>query len=188
MAAHLAVESARRGQVSAIIDTDPQGSLVAWWNVRADRLPLFVQAGPKALPKAAETLQAQRVDWLFIDTPPALPDAIKPACAAADLVLIPVRPSPHDLRSVGATVSLVESLAKPICFVVNSATLRAKITAQAAIALSQHGTVAPVMVGHRVDFASSMTDGRTVQELDPESPSSAEVKELWDYVLTRLRK
>ena len=73
-------------------------------------------------------------------------------------------------------------------FAINSATKRARITAEAAVALSQHGTVAPVQIGHRVDFASSMTDGRTVQELDAASPSADEIAQLWDYVLTRIRK
>jgi chromosome partitioning protein len=89
---------------------------------------------------------------------------------------------------VAATVATVESLEKPMVFVVNSATKRARITAEASIVLSQHGTVAPVQVGHRVDFANSMTDGRTVQELDPSSPSADEIKQLWEYVLTRVRK
>ena len=70
----------------------------------------------------------------------------------------------------------------------NSATKRARITSEAAIVLSQHGTVAPVQVGHRVDFATSMIDGRTVQELDPKSASAGEMAALWDYVLTRVRR
>jgi chromosome partitioning protein len=188
LSAHLAVEAGRRGERGALIDTDPQGSLSAWWNAREAKEPLLVQASPELLGEASDALKKQGVKWLFIDTPPALSKDIRRVCAFADIILIPVRPSPHDLRSVGATVTLAESLSKPIVFVVNSATKRARITGEAAIALSQHGTVAPVMVGHRVDFASSMTDGRTARELDPASPSADEVKELWDYVLTRLRK
>ena len=65
---------------------------------------------------------------------------------------------------------------------------RARITADAAIALSQHGTVAPVTLFQRTDFAASMTDGRTVQELDANGKSAQEVTELWKYVSTQLRK
>jgi chromosome partitioning protein len=106
----------------------------------------------------------------------------------ADLVVIPTRPSPHDLRAVGATVDLVERSGKPMLFIVNGATNRAKITGDAAIALSQHGTVAPVTVHQRVDFAVSMIDGRTVGELDPASNSAREITELWNYVNARLGK
>jgi hypothetical protein len=57
-----------------------------------------------------------------------------------------------------------------LIFVVNAATPKAKITYEAAVALSQHGTVAPVTLHHRTDFAASMIDGRTVMEVDPERP------------------
>jgi chromosome partitioning protein len=43
-------------------------------------------------------------------------------------------------------------------------------------------------VHQRVDFASSMVDGRTAGEVDPSSKSAEEIKELWSYVKTRLRK
>jgi chromosome partitioning protein len=77
----------------------------------------------------------------------------------ADLVILPTRPSPHDLRAVGATVDIANRHGKRPLFVVNAATQRARITGEAAVALSQHGTVAPVTIHHRVDFAASMVDG-----------------------------
>ncbi|MEP3467452.1 MAG: ParA family protein, partial [Parasphingorhabdus sp.] len=52
----------------------------------------------------------------------------------------------------------------------------------------QHGTVAPVTVHHRTDFAGSMIDGRTVMEVDPEGRSSKEVQQLWAYISDRLEK
>lgn len=73
-------------------------------------------------------------------------------------------------------------------FIVNGATRRARITAEAAVALSQHGTVAPVTVHQRVDFAVSMIDGRTAGELDRNSNSAREISELWNYVHARIRK
>ena len=76
----------------------------------------------------------------------------------------------------------------PMLFVVNGATTRAKITGDAAIALSQHGTVAPVTIHQRVDFAVSMIDGRTAGELDRGSNSTKEITDLWNYVNTRLSK
>lgn len=59
-------------------------------------------------------------------------------------------------------------------FVINAATQRARITGETALALSQHGTVAPVMINHRVDFAASMVDGRTVGEVTAESAPAKE--------------
>ena len=124
----------------------------------------------------------------MIDTPPAITPAIQSVIAVAELVVVPTRPSPHDLRAVGATVDLCDRAGKPLVFVVNAATPGARITAEATMALSQHGIVAPVTVHHRVDFASSMVDGRTVMELDPASRSSGEIEALWTYVHDRLEK
>jgi chromosome partitioning protein len=108
--------------------------------------------------------------------------------AYADLVLVPTRPSPHDLRAVGATVDIAERHRKPLVFVINAATARARITGESAVALSQHGTVAPVIIHHRVDFAASMVDGRTVGEVLPNSASAQEVRDLWAYCQDRLAR
>ncbi len=108
--------------------------------------------------------------------------------AQADLVIVPTRPSPHDLRAVGATVDIAERHGKPLIFVINAATARARITGESAVALSQHGTVAPVTIHHRVDFAASMIDGRTVGEIVPGSASAREIRELWHYLQGKLSR
>jgi chromosome partitioning protein len=106
----------------------------------------------------------------------------------ADLVIVPTRPSPHDLRAVGATVDIAERHKKPVIFVLNAATARARITGESAVALSQHGVVAPVTIHHRVDFAASMVDGRTVGEVMQKSASAKEVSDLWNYIQFRLSR
>jgi chromosome partitioning protein len=112
-------------------------------------------------------LRRERVNLVVIDTPPAFLDTIWAAIAVADLVLIPARPSPHDLRAVGVIVEMAEASGKPFCFVVNGATPRTLIAVEAVQALAQHGPVAPLMIHQRIDFAASMVDGRTVGEVNP---------------------
>lgn len=186
---HLAVEAERQGAGPvALIDTDEQGSLAAWWNVRKAETPLFVRGELTMLRAQLDQLAGTGIGLVLIDTPPMLTENIGRVVREADLVVIPTRPSPHDLRAVGATVDLVERTGRPMLFIVNGATNRARITGDAAIALSQHGTVAPVTVHQRVDFAVSMIDGRTVGELDASSNSAREIAELWTYVNTRLSK
>jgi chromosome partitioning protein len=133
-------------------------------------------------------LRQQGFKLAVIDTPPAITMAIQSVISVAELIVVPTRPSPHDLRAVGATVDLCERAGKPLIFVVNGATPKAKITSEAAVALSQHGTVAPVTLHHRTDFAASMIDGRTVMEVDPNGRSAQEVRQLWEYISDRLEK
>lgn len=189
LAGHLAVEAEKAGAGPvALLDTDPQGSLAAWWNARTAETPLFASAEIVNLRQQLTALAGEGINLVIIDTPPAITENIRAVVQAADLVVIPTRPSPHDLRAVGATVDLVESARKPMVFVVNGAASRAKINGDAAVALSQHGTVAPVTLHQRVDFAVSMIDGRTVGELDAGSNSAREITELWIYVNTRVSK
>jgi chromosome partitioning protein len=189
LAAHLAVEAERsKAGPVAVIDTDPQGSLAAWWNTREAATPLFAAVNIAQLTEHVQRLRQQGIKLVIIDTPPQTLDTINNANAVADFVLIPARPSPHDLRAVAAVVEMVERAKKPFCFVINGATPRSIIAKQAVSALAEHGKVAPATIHQRVDFAASMTDGRTVSELAPESPSAKEITVLCKYVLTQLHK
>jgi chromosome partitioning protein len=156
LVAHLAVEAERTGAGPvAVVDTDPQGSLAAWWNSREASTPLFAAVAIARLPDHLRTLDRRQVQLVVIDTPPALTDVIRAAIAGADLVLIPARPSPHDLRAVGVIVAMAGQVNKPFCFVVNGATPRTTIALEAVRALAQHGQVAPVTLHQRIDFAAS---------------------------------
>lgn len=184
LTAHLAVEA---GKGVAIIDTDSQGSLSDWWNERESTDPAFVSTSIPELRNTLKDLDRQGFRYVFIDTPPAIDKGLIDLAKLADLVVIPVRPSPHDLRAVGATVELVEPTGTPFFFVVSSATKRARLTGEAAINLSQHGKVAPSIIGHRTDFAASMIDGRTAGELNPKGRSAEEITALWQYTNRQLR-
>ena len=189
LSGHLAVEAEKAGAGPvALIDTDPQGSLAAWWNVRMEKTPAFAKVGVFDLQSAMKQLEQSGIKLVIIDTPPAITDAISHVISLSDLILVPCRPSPHDLRSVGATADLADRHKKALIFIVNAATPRARITGEAAVALSQHGTVAPITIHHRVDFAASMVDGRTVGEVLPNSASAKEVNELWIYIQDRLAR
>ena len=187
LSGHIAVQAERCGfGPVALIDTDPQESLSDWWNERSEETPVFVQTSTARLREDIDKLRELGFKLLVIDTPPAITTTISEVIRYSDLVVIPSRPSPHDLRAIGRTVEIVEGLGKPMIFVVNAANSRARITSEAVIALSQHGTLAPAIIHQRSDFATSMIDGRTVMEIRHASRSAAEVAHLWDYLEDRL--
>ncbi len=189
LSGHIAVAAEQDGfGPVALVDTDPQGSLAKWWNVRETPEPAFIQSVFSNLFHDLDHARNEGFRLVVVDTPPAVTRAISEVVSFADLVVVPTRPSPHDLRAVGPTVDIVESKKKQMMFVVNGATARARITSEAAVALSQHGTVAPTMVHHRVDFAASMIDGRTVLESNPNGRSSKEIRDLWSYMKERLQR
>ena len=186
---HLAVEAERQGSGPvAIIDTDPQGTLSDWWNARQAPTPLFAAVDIAQLPSRLEALREHGVELVIIDTPPAFTQTTHRTLTVADLIVVPVRPSPHDLRAVGAVIEVVEQQGKPFLFAINAATPRTNIALDAVRALAQHGRVAPVTLHNRIDFATSMVDGRTAGELNAKSRSACEVTELWNYVNNQLRR
>jgi len=186
LCAHLAVEASRTGTGLVLMtDMDPQQSLAAWWSDRGAEWPRLVGMDMTQLDAQVAKAKAH-AGLLFIDTPPHDSSIMEKVFAVADLVLIPVKPSPHDLKAVGVTVKAVKAAGRPFVFIVTQAVARASITTQAVLALSQHGPVATTIMTYRVDYCGSMTDGRTVQEVAPKGKAAGEIRELWSYVYQHL--
>jgi chromosome partitioning protein len=197
VAAHLAVHADMAGHGPAVlVDTDPQGSLSEWWDARKDEHQheheheqdtlTLTTTKLDDLPARLAELRRNGAAVAIIDTPPAITASIKQVIEIADFVVIPARPSPHDLRAIAATVNLTRGAGKPFVFVINGAAPRANITAQAVAALSEHGQVAPVILYQRTDFAASMIDGRTVMETTATGRSAQEIAELWKCVSAQM--
>jgi chromosome partitioning protein len=189
LAGHIAVQAELMGAGPVgVVDTDPQGSLAAWHEARLADTPRFVHSTERRLLKDIQKLRLAGVKLLVIDTPPAITSTIGHAINVADIVVIPSRPSPHDLRAAGRTVDIAERLDKPLVFVINGAHPRARITTEAAISLSEHGPLAAVVVHQRTDFAASMIDGRAVMEVSGRSRSPEEIAALWKYLKNRMKR
>jgi chromosome partitioning protein len=157
LAAHLAVEAERAGDTAWLIDTDRFARIAA----------------------GLATLAANDAAYCFIDTSPTISDQNTALLDLADLVLIPVRPSPSDLWAVAETVEQVKDAGKPFIFVITQAKQQASITAQAVAALSQHGRVAQAFVADRVAYAAAMTGGNTAPEVAAKGHAAEEIAALW---------
>ncbi|RZL53053.1 MAG: ParA family protein, partial [Sphingomonas sp.] len=137
LSGHLAVQAQIAGHGPVVlIDIDPHGTLSDWWGDRTTAYPAFAQTVVARLQADLEMLRQQGFKLVMIDTPPAITLAIQSVIAVAELVVVPTRPSPHDLRAVGATVDLCQRAGKPLIFVINAATPDAPINADAAVALA----------------------------------------------------
>ena len=173
--------AAEDGRNVLCLDLDPQGSLRGWWESREAEAPFMLDRDP--LPgelRASLNAAHKRFDLCIIDTPPAASEWLSEALVAADLVLIPVRPSPDDLRSVGATLAAVNGSGMPFAFVL-SQTPRARITEEAARVLAQHGRLAPVNIAQRVAYAETGATGQGVTETK-DKKAGAEIAAVWNYV------
>jgi len=183
LCAHLSVaaEGAGDGPVY-LIDTDPQGTLSTWHEARSAEAPRRVEVTLGELAVSLSTLEQHGAAFCMIDTAPNRGEDTAELFQLADLVLVPVRPSPSDLWAVSATVALLKQAGTPFLFVVNQATLNANITAQAIASLSHHGPVAETIIVNRVHYAAAMTDGHTASELAIKGPAAQEIANLWTNI------
>jgi len=95
--------------------------------------------------------------------------------------LIPVRPSPDDLRAVGATIAAVNAAKVPFRLCPYLKRRVRGITEEAARVLAQHGRVAPVNIAQRVAYAETGATGQGVSETTDDK-AGAEIAAVWDYV------
>ena len=183
LCAHLSVEAERAGNGPVfLIDTDPQGTLTTWHEKRQAETPQRVELPFDGIANGLRQLKERKASFCFIDTAPSRTDETAALFALADLVIVPIRPSPSDLWAASATVELLKRDNVPYLFVLNQVKANAGITAQAAASLSHHGPVAETFIGDRVPYAAAMTDGRTAIEITPKGPAAIETAALWQNI------
>jgi chromosome partitioning protein len=193
LAAHLAVAAERSGVGKVVvIDADPMGGLATWWNARQSETLGFFPFDRGSLKQNLESLRADGVNLVVIDTPPAASEGVAAIMATANLVVIPVIPSPNDLVAVGDTLEIVEDARRPMLFAINNASHQRQADA-AGNRSSQRAWSGCrvggswVIVHTRQDFRSSMISGRTAVETHPKSRSGEEIAELWRCIQARLK-
>jgi chromosome partitioning protein len=184
LTALLSVEAELSGDGPAwVIDTDQQGSLARWHERRESETPMRAEIPFKELAGGLAAIADKHgASFCFIDTAPAISDQSAAIIGLADLVLIPVQPSPVELWAVADTIELVKAAGKPFRFIITKAKERANITAQTVAALSHHGPVAENFIADRVAYAVAMAGGNTAPELLPKGAAAAEIGLLWKEI------
>ncbi|MBT9100581.1 ParA family protein [Methylovulum psychrotolerans] len=183
LCAHLAVEAERMGDCPVwLIDTDKQGTLSVWHERRNAETPQRAEISLTQIEKGLTALANRGAKYCFIDTPPTISEQNVTVLKLADLVVIPVRPSPADLWAVSHTVALAQEEGKPFLFVITQSKANANITAQTVAALSHHGRVAKTFIADRVHYAAAMTDGRSAPELANKGQAAQEIAGLWQDI------
>jgi len=180
---HVGVQAELAGAGPVVlVDTDQQGALAEWWNSRQPDRPAFAHTFIEQIERDIAQLRDMGFALCLIDSPSAISPAVERVVAVADLVVIPCRPSPHDLRAATKTIELVDNLQKPRVFVLNGATAGDQLTVDAANLLAQAGTTSPVHIHNDPEFADSMFDGLTAMEVAPDSLPAEEIGRFWTYL------
>jgi chromosome partitioning protein len=171
------------GLPSALIEIGGDRSLGAWRDKRLRSLPLYEAATPSTVRATLERFYEAGMGLVVIDVPSPLTAEAEEILASVDLVVLPVAPKADRLAGLGATVGRIEALGVPFVFVVNGGSHRQKLTGACAMALAQHGTVSPVVIPRRNEFAETFACGRSVVEDCADWPETAAiVDQFWTYL------
>jgi len=192
IAAQLAVAYARGGRKVGLLDIDPQGSLAAWFEVRRALVDpdgggiAFVQAAGWRLATELDRLKRD-LDLVLIDSPPHAETEVRLAVRAADLILVPLQPSPMDLWATGPTLEIARREKSPALVVFNRTPAKGKLVDAVRRKIDETGIAAAQSVlGNRVAFAGSMMEGKGVRESHPRHVATREIQALADEIAGRL--
>jgi len=183
--AHLAVAFSQRGKRTAIIDIDPQGSLSTWHRIREEKfgegytgLTSVATTGWKLASEIADLRDDH--DVILIDSPPHIEADARGAIRAADLIILPVQPSPTDLWATKATLEIGDQEGIETKLLLNRVSANSKLAkaVQADLKKSAGRQLLKTQLGNRVSFAASLIDGRTAMEAYAGTLGADEVKQL----------
>ena len=192
LAAHLAVALAGERRV-ALLDIDPQRSLSRWHALRAGRAkaPVAIHLSEvSGWRLAAELEKLKRShDLVLIDSPPQIDTDARLAIRGADLVLVPVQPSPPDLWAAEGTLKLALAEKRPAALVLNRTPAASKLRAAMETEIALHGfRLFSATLGNRAGFANAFAAGLGVTETAPRSLAAAEMHALLAEIIQEVDK
>lgn len=185
IATHLAraLQLMFEGQSVVLVDSDPQGS-ARDFAAATEEQPLMVVGLDRAA-SLGRDVRKLNADFVVIDGAPQAAELAAAALVAADLVLIPVQPSPYDIWATSDLVALVKQRQGitdgklKAAFVISRLIKGTVIGSEIREVLS--GYELPVLdtaVHQRVEYPKTAARGTTVLDSSADPAARAEIKEL----------
>ncbi len=183
LAVHLAAAAEAAGHIALVIDTDPQATASQWASWRSERPPEVIDSAPPNLARKIGQAQAQGAEFIVIDTPPHADSAATKAMEAADLVLIPCRPSAFDLAAIQTTAQLVKSFRKPAYVVFTAGAPNApRMYEEVSELVEGFGVKAcPYPMSDRAAYRHASAEGKTAQEIEPKGKAAQEIQQIYKW-------
>ena len=184
IALNLAVEASAAGYPTVLVDLDPQVSAFHWSDMRDAETPVVIAPPVPHLSRALQAAEADGVRLAIIDTAGRTNDAAAAAVKAADLVLVPLKPSLIDLKTMDSTLDIIRlSGTRPAQAVLTMVKpFGSRHDETAAWLQAQKVDVCPITVGERVAYQDAYSHGLSVTEADPSGKAADEVRALFQHV------
>jgi chromosome partitioning protein len=188
LAVSLAVAAMQDGERVFILDADAQGTATNWGVRRSDPEPGGdrVASAPQ-LENALKLLVSRGYTLAIIDTPGVESVTTTAAMRAADLVLVPARPTHADIEAAKPTIDAIRRLGREYAFVLNQTPTRSFRLSEAAGALNMLGVLALPFIVQRTDHQDALGAGVGVTEYASDAKAAEEIRALWGWVKRRPR-
>lgn len=188
---NLAAVAANNARLVGMIDADPQASLCQWRGTRGKSVIRVVPCrdGDDLVGKVEEARLAG-IEWLFIDTSPALGAHTLTAIRLAHIVVVPTRPATLDLLVTLRRVELLRTMNRDFACVISAAPPRragvdAPFVRQTRDSLRQAGARPWIgQITHRHSIVQALIEGKGVIESEPDGPAAQEFIRLWGDIET----
>ena len=184
LSVNLAAVAEVSGAIALIIDTDPQATASQWGAWRNNKAPEVIDSAPPRILAKVGAARAQGATFIVVDTPPHADSAASRAVEAADLVLIPCRPSAFDLAAIKTTVSLVRLFDKPAFVVFTAGPPQAPRMYEEAAELVRSFGIEPCphILTDRAVYRHASAAGASVIEFEPDGKAAAEIAALHMWI------
>jgi chromosome partitioning protein len=182
IAVQLGVWWATQGKRVNLLDVDPQGSMRAWHGLRAEAGD-FPQPSAWDVPGWKLSSEIDRLkrdsDVIIVDTPPHAETDARVAVRVAELILVPVQPSPMDWWATRPTIEMAIKEKTRSLLVLNRLPARGKLGEAIRARIAEADLpLAAASLGNRSAFATSMMEGKGVAETQPKGVAAAEIAAL----------
>jgi chromosome partitioning protein len=193
LAASLAVAAAQSGEKVIALDLDPQGSLASWGDNRTTEAPAVDRLPADKLPELPAILKAlggEGYTLAILDTAGLVSTGGNLAMQAADLAMIPARPSRLDLQATMPTIEALMRLGMRdrFAFVLNQCPAgRSARATEAANGLSMFGVLAEPSITTRADHQDALAAGQGVTEYAADGKAADEIRALWQWADRKMK-
>ncbi|SMG62217.1 plasmid partitioning protein [methanotrophic bacterial endosymbiont of Bathymodiolus sp.] len=172
-----------------LIDSDPQGSARDWNAAGDGEIVSVIGLDRPTLSKDIQSIK-ENSDWIVIDGAPQIAELSVSAIKCADVILIPVQPSPYDVWACEDLVDVIKARQEvtegspKAAFVISRAIKNTQLSKEISDALKDYDL--PVFENYtsqRVIYAKSAAVGSTVLDIESGNEAAKEILAIRDELV-----